>query len=272
MLLMEDHQTESGMLIAHISDLHVCAPGTLYQGLVDSNAMLAAAVAAIGRLESKPDVVIVSGDVTEHGMEEEYGEARRLLSGIDRPVLAIPGNHDERGAFRAAFGGGTGPLHFVRDDFGPVRVIGLDITVPGFHHGDFDAAAEAWLAARLAEAPNSPTLVMLHQPPFESGIGFIDTYRCFGGERLAALLVRHPSVERVVCGHIHRMTQRRFGGTIAMTAPSTTTAIALRLDLGSEPASFVEAPGLLLHHWREATGMVTHHMPIGEFRGPLSFF
>jgi 3',5'-cyclic AMP phosphodiesterase CpdA len=235
--------------------------------------MLAAAVTTIGRLESKPDVVIVSGDVTEHGTAEEYGEARRLLSGIGRPLLAIPGNHDEREAFRAAFGGPvTGPLHFVRDDFGPVRIIGLDITVPGLHHGDFDAAAEAWLAARLAEAPNSPTLIMLHQPPFESGIGFIDAYRCFGGERLAALLVRYPSVERVVGGHIHRMAQRRFGGTIAMTAPSTTTAIALRLDVGAEPASFVETPGLLLHHWGEASGMVTHHMPIGAFRGPLPFF
>jgi 3',5'-cyclic AMP phosphodiesterase CpdA len=259
------------MLIAQISDLHVCAPGTLYQGLVDSNGMLAEAVAAIGRLETRPDVVIVSGDITEHGTAGEYAEARRLLAGLTMPVLAIAGNHDERGAFRAAFGGPEGPLHFVRDELGPVRIIGLDVTVPGLHHGDFDAAAEDWLAARLAEAPRRPTLVMMHQPPFASGIGFIDEYRCFGGERLAGLLARYPAVERVVCGHIHRAAQVRFGGTIAMTAPSTTTAIALRLGEGAEPASFVETPGMLVHWW-DGVGMTSHYMPIGEFRGPLGFF
>lgn len=260
------------MLIAQISDPHVCAPGTLYQGLVDSNGMLADAVAAIGRLETRPDVVIISGDITEHGTPDEYALARALLAPIAVPVLAIPGNHDEPGAFRMAFGmGGDGPLHFVEDGLGPVRVIGLDVTVPGHHHGQFDAAAEAWLSARLAEAPERPTLVMMHQPPFASGIGFIDDYRCFGGDRLAALLGRFPAVERVVCGHIHRAAQRRFGGTIAVTAPSTTTAIALRLGEGTEPASFVETPGMLLHWW-DGGGITTHHMPIGMFAGPLPFF
>lgn len=260
------------MLIAQISDLHVCAPGTLYQGLVDSNGMLADAAAAIGRLETRPDVVIVSGDVTEHGTAEEYAVARALLAGIAVPVLAIPGNHDEREAFRSAFGmAGNGPLHFVRDDLGPVRIIGLDVTVPGLHHGDFNDDAETWLATRLAEAPDQPTLIMMHQPPFASGIGFIDAYRCFGEERLAAMLDRYPTVERVVCGHIHRAAQRRFGGTIAVTAPSTTTAIALRLGEGAEPASFVETPGMLLHWW-DGSAMVTHHMPIGPARGPMGFF
>jgi 3',5'-cyclic-AMP phosphodiesterase len=261
------------MLIAHISDLHVCLPGTLYQGLVDSNAMLANAVAAIGRLESRPDAVIISGDITEHGLSDEYAEARRMLANIGVPFVAIPGNHDERAAFRAGFGLlGTGPLHTMREDLGPVRIIGVDVTVPGLHHGEFDDAAEAWLAARLAAEPERPTLIMLHQPPFESGIGFIDAYRCMGGKRLEALVLRYPAVERVVCGHIHRMAQRRFGGTIALTAPSTATAIALRLDEGASPASWIEPPGMLLHHWREGTGMVSHFMPIGQFRGPLEFF
>ncbi|WP_245518220.1 hypothetical protein [Azorhizobium sp. AG788] len=122
------------------------------------------------------------------------------------------------------------------------------------------------------QAPGRPTLVMMHQPPFESGIGYIDAYNCRGGARLAAILARHRQVERLVCGHIHRFMQLRFGGTLLVTAPSTTTAIALRLAAGARPASYVEPPALLLHDWREGTGLITHHVPIGTFPGPYPFY
>ena len=265
------------MLIAQLSDPHLCAPGTLYQGLVDSNAMFEAAIDRLATLDPAPDLVLLTGDVTEHAAPEEYRLARRLLAAIRQPVLAIPGNHDEREAFRAAFADrgylpATGPLHFAAGGHGPVRVIGLDISVPGQHHGDFDAATAMWLEAALAVEPERPTLIMLHQPPVETGIGFIDAYRCFNGERLAAIVARYPAVERVLCGHVHRHMSLRFGGSLLQTAPSTTTAIALRLAPAAEPASFVEPPALLLHHWRAGVGMVTHHVPIDPGAGPLPFF
>ncbi|HEV2513988.1 MAG TPA: phosphodiesterase [Devosia sp.] len=264
------------MLIAQLSDPHLCAPGTLYQGLVDSNAMFEAAIRRLGALVPAPDLVLLTGDLTEHAAPAEYRLARQLLAGIRQPVLAIPGNHDEREAFRAAFGDlgylpASGPLHFAAGSIGPVRVIGLDISVPGQHHGDFDEGAAAWLEATLAAEPERPTLIMLHQPPIETGIGFIDAYRCFHGDRLAAIVARYPAVERVLCGHVHRHISRRFGGSLLLTAPSTTTAIALRLAPDAEPASFVEPPALLLHQY-SGTGLVTHYLPINPGTGPLPFF
>lgn len=265
------------MLIAQLSDPHVCALGTLYQGLVDSNAMFEAAIRRLASLDPAPDLVLLTGDVTEHGTAEEYELARRLMAKIAPPVLAIPGNHDEREAFRAAFADHpslppTGPLHFRAAGHGPVQVIGLDISVPGHHHGDFDDATAAWLEAALAAEPDRPGIIMLHQPPITTGIGFIDAYRCFNGDRLAAIVSRYPAVERVLCGHVHRHMSLRFAGTQLIIAPSTTTAIALRLADRAEPASFVEPPALLLHHWRPNIGLVTHHVPIDPGTGPLPFF
>lgn len=75
-----------------------------------------------------------------------------------------------------------------------------------------------------------------------------------------------------MCGHIHRFLQARFGGTLLVTAPSTATAIALRLAAGAEPASYIEPPAFLLHHWKPDTGLITHWVPIGGFPGPLAFF
>jgi Icc protein len=264
------------MLIAQISDPHLRPKGVLYQDLVDSNAMFAAAVEHLNGLTPQPDVVILSGDLVDYGTAEEYAFARELLAAIRQPLLMIPGNHDEREAMRRAFPDhsympAAGPLHFAASDVGPVRLIGLDVTIPGLHHGDFDEAAAAWLDATLAREPDHPTLVMMHQPPIVSGIPYVDKYNCRGGDRLAELVARYPAVERIVCGHIHRFMQVRFGGTMLCTAPSTTTAIALRLDPDATPASYVEPPALLLHHWTAGTGLITHLVPIGSFRGPLPF-
>jgi Icc protein len=264
------------MLIAHLSDPHLRPRGVLYQGLVDSNAMFEAAIRHLNSLSKRPDVIIMSGDLVDEASAEEYAYARELLAPIREPLLMIPGNHDEREAFRQSFPDHaylpqSGPLHFIADEFGPVRIIGLDITVPGRHHGDMDDNAVAWIDAALAQEPDRPTIIMLHQHPFASGIPYIDKYDCRRGERLAEVASRYPAVERILCGHIHRHMQIKFGGTILCTAPSTTTAIALRLDPTAAPASYVEPPAILLHHWQPDTGLVTHFVPIGKFRGPLPF-
>jgi hypothetical protein len=78
-------------------------------------------------------------------------------------------------------------------------------------------------------------------------------------------------VERLLCGHVHRFMLRRFGGTIACTAPSTTSAIALAFDQEAQAASHAEPPAFLLHHWRPGVGLVSHLIPIGRFLGPYDF-
>lgn len=264
------------MLIAHLSDPHVRPDGVLYQGVVDSNAQFAAAIAHVNALAPRPDLVLLSGDLVDHGHADEYAMLARLLAPLDVPVLAIPGNHDEREAFRRAFAGQSwlpaqGPIDYVSGDCGPVRVVALDVTLPGLHHGAVSEDGAVWLDRMLAAEPSRPTILMMHQPPFDTGIPYMDLYSCREGSRLAAVLLRHPQVERVLCGHVHRFMQLRFGGAMLCTAPSTTTTIALRLQPDARPASHIEPPAMLLHHWRAGTGLVTHFVPIGTFPGPFPF-
>lgn len=81
-----------------------------------------------------------------------------------------------------------------------MRIIGLDSTVPGSHHGHVDDAGLEWLATTLAKDSTKPTLLMLHHPPFVSGIGFMDEYRYFNGSALGAVVSRFDNVEIVLCG------------------------------------------------------------------------
>jgi 3',5'-cyclic AMP phosphodiesterase CpdA len=238
--------------------------------------MFAAAVAHVMALDPRPDLVLLSGDLVDDGSPEAYACLRRLLAPLAMPVLVIPGNHDERAAFRRAFDDhaylpATGPMNYLASELGDVRIVALDVTVPGLHHGQVDEAGARWLDAVLSRDAQRPTIVMMHQPPFESGVPYLDAYLCRDGGRLAEVVARHACVERIVCGHVHRFMQVRFGGTILCTAPSTTTAIALQLRPDARPASHVEPPACLLHHWRPGVGLVTHLSLIGSFPGPFPF-
>ncbi|ONG45574.1 phosphodiesterase [Pseudoroseomonas deserti] len=260
------------MWIAQISDPHLRPEGVFYNGVVDPAAALALAVQQINRLTPRPDLVLLTGDVAETGTAEEYALARKLLGRLEMPCLAIPGNHDLREPFRDAFAGTPrqGPLHDAAGQFGAVRVVALDVTVPGQHHGEADAASLAWLRATLAEEPGRPTVVMLHQPPIDSGIPYLDAYNCRGAGALESVIRDFPCVERVLCGHVHRTMLQRFAGTLLCTAPSLGTAIALRPYPEAEAASYLEPPGFLLHHWDGKT-MLTHAVPLGVFPGPYGF-
>lgn len=264
------------MLIAQLSDPHVRPRNVLYQDVVDSNAMLAAAVAQVNRLDPQPDLVLLSGDLVDTGAAAEYAMLCELLAPLRAPLLAIPGNHDDRDGFRRAFADcaaipATGPINYVIDDIGPLRIVAMDVCLPGLHHGEFDTAQAGWLESVLASAPARPTLIMLHQPPFEIAVPYLDAYLCRGGDRLAAIVARYPAVERIVCGHVHRHMQLRFGGTVLCTAPSTTTAIDLQLRPDARAQSHVEPPAFLLHHWQSQIGLITHFVPIGQFEGPYPF-
>ena len=112
----------------------------------------------------------------------------------------------------------------------------------------------------------------MHHPPFVTGMRKMDEMGLDGTDGLAAVIRRHPQVERIVCGHLHRSIVRRFAGTVACTGPAT--AHQLALDLGSVPrlATVMEPPACLLHFWMGAEGLVSHLSVIGDRHVPFTVF
>ncbi len=168
------------MLIAQISDPHVCALGVLYKGVAKSNALLLDAINHLHRLDRLPDLVLVTGDLTDEGRASEYEHALELLGRLKIPYRVIPGNHDVRERLRLVFSEhgylpNTGNLHYCLEDW-PVRVIALETCVTGEHYGAIDAAGLAWFEETLRANREKPTLVLMHHPPFASGIPYLDEY------------------------------------------------------------------------------------------------
>lgn len=268
---------ETMTIIAQLSDFHARPPGILAYGGLDTNAMMRRAVATVAALDPAPDCVVVTGDLADCGLAEEYREVEAALARLPMPVYVLPGNHDRRDVMLTVMGErhgyrarGDGFWHFAVD-VGPLRLIGLDTVVPGEHGGEICPAREAWLAARLAEGEGRPTLVMLHHPPFLTGVATMDPMMCRSAPSLEALLRRHPEILRIAAGHYHRPIVTSWAGTIGFVAPGVAHQVALDLRRGEPNRLIHEPPGYALHVYDRAAGLVSHVVPIGDF-GPVMDF
>jgi len=265
------------LLIAQISDLHLRPRGVPALGFVDTNALARRAVAALLALRPAPAAVVVTGDIADGGDPREYAMAREILAPLPMPVFLLPGNHDRHDEMRACLGdtgwlgpARDGPLHHVAD-IGPVRLVCLDSSIAGEAGGRLGDAALAWLDATLAAAPDRPTLVAVHHPPFRTGLVHIDAILLADGAKMEAVIRRHPQVGRVVSGHVHRSVTASFGGTTAMIAPGVAHQVALDLADSATALFVMEPPAYLVHTWTAATGFVSHLHYVEAFPGPYDF-
>lgn len=263
------------MLIVQLSDPHVKGEGELLYGRIDTQGFLERAIAHVNGLDPRPDIALVTGDLVDKGTPAEYANLKRLLSKLEIPFYLIPGNHDARDALREAFADqawlpAAGFLQYVVDDL-PLRLIALDTLVEGKGHGALCSERLDWLEARLGESDRT-TLLFMHHPPFDVGIGPFDSARLVeGGDRLEALVRAHGNVERVLCGHVHRPIQVRWAGTMASIAPSTAHQASLDLREGARLSMTMDPPGVALHLWLPGTGLVTHVSYVGSYEGPRPF-
>jgi 3',5'-cyclic AMP phosphodiesterase CpdA len=259
-----------------MSDIHVRPTGQLYKDVADSNSSLVRAIDHLHQLDQRPDLVLVTGDLTDYGQTEEYDSAREILASFQIPLFLMPGNHDDRENFRSAFTDhkylpSNGPLNYCIDDH-QVRIIALDSCVPNEHHGDLAAETLSFLEQTLQSAPAKPTIIALHHPPFRCGIPYMDQYRYFEAEELANIVGKFSNVEAIVCGHVHRTMTRRWAGTVVCACPSTTTEIALQMQPNAPGQSYLGPSALMLHLWTPTDGLVSHVSYIGDYPGPYAFF
>lgn len=245
-------------LLAQISDTHV---RTDDDGLAANQVRRAMAQAK----DYEADVILITGDLVNDGREDEYAAFAELLRDPPAPTYVLPGNHDDRQKLRAALPSHTylpakDRLSFVIDDF-PVRVVAVDQIVPGETHGLITKQHAHWLDRTLKRARKKPTVVAMHHPPFLTHDVLFDEIGLLDAKLFASVIARHKQVERIVCGHHHRVTLGQVAHAPAITAPSSSWVYGLAMHPIQPVAPKTnEEPGWMLHAWTPSGGFASHFM------------
>jgi 3',5'-cyclic AMP phosphodiesterase CpdA len=233
-------------VIAHLSDPHL-------DGSEEARSRLRQITSYLAAFSLPVDVVLVTGDLADHGLEAEYAEVAGELK-LDVPVLMLPGNHDVSTPLRTGLASlvsapGEGhPVHQVRE-VGAARFVLVDSTVPGADHGLLSDESLGWLDGVLREPFDGPVFVAMHHPPLELHHPVMDQWKLEGQAALAEVLTGKP-ITAILTGHVHNAIVTSFAGHQVLGAPGIRSTVPLPFEPPTSDGIIVDAsahPGLALH-------------------------
>ena len=265
--------------MVHLSDTHFLAEAAPLYGSLDTDSTVIRALGQIERLGLLPDALVVTGDIADRGESDAYHRIRGLVETAaarwGSAVVWVMGNHDDRAAFRAELLGQPvsreAALHPVNTPPAPVdsvitvnglRLIALDTSVPGYHHGELTAVQLDWLAQELRQPAAHGTILALHHPPIATPIGLMTVLELREQQRLARV-VAGSDIRSILGGHLHYSTHGLFAGIPVSVAAAT----CYTMDLTAPHRELTGVNGgQSLNLVYVYDGQVVHsQVPIGDF-------
>lgn len=225
----------AGHVLVHISDTHLLAEGRALYGAVPVEQRLAATLERLENGPFAPDALVFTGDLADLGEPDAYRRLRSLVEPVAERMGAqliwVMGNHDERSQYASLLFDehpSDAPHDRVYDVRG-LRVISLDTTVPGYHHGELSAEQLEWLSAVLSEPAEHGTVLAVHHPPVPTPLEVMAVLELHDQPALAEVL-RGTDVRIILGGHLHYSTHGQFAGIPVSVAAAT----CYTLDLGAD--------------------------------------
>lgn len=206
-----DNKTKP-FVIAHISDLHAGSqyfvPNLMDRAVIELN-------------ELKPDIVVVTGDLTNEGFKQEYLLAKSYLDKIQCDALVVvPGNHDARNVgyvhFEEMFGSRQSVCHK-----GGISVVGVDSSEPDLDYGTIGRHRYKWLQEQFAAPADLRVFVLHHHLLPVPGTGRERNMVYDAGDTLEVL--QQCEVNLVLSGHKHVPYAWRLENIFAVNAGTVCT-------------------------------------------------
>ncbi|MDQ4490127.1 phosphodiesterase [Sinomonas sp. ASV486] len=223
-IIQAEHPRPRHFLV-HVSDTHLVGDGLL-AGTLDSEERLRRLFSQMHDAGGSPEAIVVTGDLADRGEPAAYARLRSIAepaaAALGSRLIWAMGNHDSRAALREHLldeDPSAEPLDRVHWVNG-LRIIVLDTTVPGFHHGELSAAQLDWLAEELTFPAPDGTLLAMHHPPVPCVQELAVLVELRGQAPLADVL-RGSDVRAILAGHLHYSTSGTFAGIPVSVASAT---------------------------------------------------
>jgi Icc protein len=213
-------------VLLHLSDTHLIAGEEPLYGAVDADARLQRLLGRIEAARITPSALVFTGDLVDAGEPAAYRKLRALVepfaARLGCAVVWVMGNHDDRVAMRQYLLGeptSGDPLDrvFLVDG---LRIVALDTSVPGHHHGEVTDAQLAWLSDVLDVPAPFGTVLAMHHPPLPTGADLAVAVELREQHRLARVLAG-TDVRAILAGHMHYSSFGTFAGIPVSVASST---------------------------------------------------
>ncbi len=207
---------EPALTIAHLSDPHLLAESLQY-GAVDTVEHLRAALNRLARVVTPPRAIVFTGDLADRGEPVAYRRLRETVepaaAELGAEVIWVMGNHDVREDYsRELFGAESGEPQDRVHDVDGLRIVALDTTVPGWHHGELTDVQLEWLAGVLSEPAARGTVLALHHPPIPVPTVPIAAVIELKEQQRLADVIAGSDVRLIIGGHFHYSSYSTFAG------------------------------------------------------------
>lgn len=255
-------------VVAHISDTHLLGGSRRLFKSIDASNNLERLLERLSESAVTPDALVFTGDLADIAEPEAYQFLRRSVEPVARDLGAeivwVMGNHDERAPYsRELFGDESeAPQDRVYDVDG-LRIIALDSSVPGYHHGELDDAQLEWLTAQLATPARHGTILALHHPPIRSHNDLMRLIELDGQDRLETV-VRGSDVRTILGGHLHYSTYGTFAGIPVAVASATCYTVDPGMNKDTLLSAVNGAQSVQLVHVYDDT-VVHSIVPVDDF-------
>jgi Icc protein len=254
--------------LLHLSDTHLLAGDRRLYNSLDSEKHLRQLFAELESSGSRPEAIVFTGDLADKGEPDAYRKLRSIVEpAADRlgaQVIWVMGNHDNRQAFRSSLLGElptANPIDRAYDVNG-LRVITLDTSVPGQHHGEVTDAQLDWLAEELSTPAPHGSILAMHHPPLPSVLDLAVAVELRDQAGLAEVL-EGSDVRSIIAGHLHYSSMGTFAGIPVSVASATCYTQDLNVPVGGTRGRDGARAFNLVHVYR---GTVLHSVvPVGEY-------
>lgn len=212
------------MSLLHVSDTHLLGGDRSLFGVLNTEKKLEKLFRRVTDSGVSLSGIVVTGDLADLGEASAYEKLAELVNpwaqALEAEVAWVMGNHDDREAFSEVLMGqqrSSAPQDCVYY-WGGLRLIVLDTTVPGYHHGELTAAQLAKLRQQLAEPAQHGTLIAMHHPPVPAPAELMGIIELSNQENFWEV-VAGSDVRGILAGHLHHTTFTASHGIPVSVAP-----------------------------------------------------